>query len=493
MNQFLPPPPFPTVNPCLTDFSEVPKYPCNVPWEGPYFITLCSNDLDWVELNCSNPPPPPCCFYIQYYDRLVDCENNYFYDIQVVYVGSSDGCRDCFELEQDKILAELLYRKFDEHSTDYFRDIWDDGNPNGNIYCTSQHHRVTLGACYRLEGNPAEWVACSDLHCCANWLKICYYDDGTIVPGSLENFGGSALYPEGLNEPYQCSGAPINCEDGTIKCDLELNGKCGIPCNMGEWSEQQYSDPISVAGCLGCTFRIKYGTRVSTDCTPEFYDYQIDEIYQITMQCSQCPQLAIAIRSAANDWMLKNGGLPLPDEEDEIFSNYRIISALCWYIDYNNPVWMPCQDEVCCYSMYSIEYLAQNTYDIEYIGGSEYFEPCPDFDNCIAFCTTFPVKTDKYDETPAIINKAESEVNLDYVTYSGNDEISIKYISQFIGEIEITVSDVFGNVVYKNKKDKNLNGSTFVINTADFRSGIYYYKISGKSTDNSYGKFIIRN
>jgi hypothetical protein len=82
----------PVINPCLTDYQ---LYPCNVPWEGPKYMTICEGSFLFESIDCNLQPPQECCFQIEYYDRVIFCGVDTLYDVQLVLISYSDICSDC--------------------------------------------------------------------------------------------------------------------------------------------------------------------------------------------------------------------------------------------------------------------------------------------------------------------------------------------------------------------------------------------------------------
>ena len=105
--------------PCETDFSSGSQQ-CQVPWNGPFVMNLCTNDFQMFNVDCGMN----CCFKVIYYDREIDCDSMHSYDVQIQLIDPEpENCWDCFVENKDDILKEFLYIKMQEHS-DFFSDFW---------------------------------------------------------------------------------------------------------------------------------------------------------------------------------------------------------------------------------------------------------------------------------------------------------------------------------------------------------------------------------
>lgn len=477
----------PLIPPCYTDYDENPPYPCVSEWQGPYIIQLCSNEFQYEILNCNNPDP--CCFQIEYYDRFVDCQYGelraHFYDVQVVLIKpTSENCDYCFTSEKDKIIRELMYRKFQENK-DFFQDLW--GRPE----CAWQNHKVTPGGCFRIIENYE--LPCSEELCCAQNVKICFDEFGNVIRNSLTYTQTPKLFSPDWQSFRECNEEPINCNDGYVKCDINLNG-CDSPCNLSEWA-YLYSgiEPdIPVPGCPNCYIKIYYGRRTTDDCIPPYYDYTIESITK-SPGCDNCLGPEQQYLDAAIDWVLKNGGLPLPQvtDPDPCLTNYRTINSACWSYNQNLRQWIQCDADKCCMALYKICYL-NGTITTTYLGGSNYVETCIDPD-CSLFCTSYPVKNlkDKNDKplNPKIQLKETSKSYA--VPNPTTSLLDIHYISEFQGIINIKIFDILGNILINENIEKNNKELVYSLNIQKFKKGKYFYKIIVKDIVNCFGNFTV--
>ena len=167
--------------------------------------------------------------------------------------------------------------------------------------------------------------------------------------------GNNFNYPSQDEVTPGCPGTCVPlCEDFDIKPHPD-NGvmNCNLPCNTTMYMPEN-SGPVPVEGCPGCTIDILYSHRKTTDCTPEFYDYQIHSITP-SAGCSTCFLDEQQMFEYAINWVLKNGEHPLPalNECDDV---YRVAYAACW--EWRNPliedIFVPCSMEGCCWSLYEL-------------------------------------------------------------------------------------------------------------------------------------------
>jgi hypothetical protein len=330
-------------------------------------------------------------------------------------------------------LNEFLKRKFYEKNV-LFHKKW------GN--CAMQNHRVTLGACYHQVGSHIE--PCSEEHCCATWLRVCYDING--LPISITNTS-MALYPNGSDYPHNCSTAPLDCPDGFVRCDTNLLFKSyqellcdDLPCNTGPW--ENWVGVAQLNECPGCTVDAYFWKRTTTNCEPNYTDYKVQWVIP-TDSCHLCYD-DLTIFQTGLAFILKY--MPVIQlDENECDTTFRFLHADCWVVS-DDGVFGVC-DYVngCCWSRYSVcKINGERVFTL--LDGS-----IPNETTCLS--TTRPCFfTCEFPIIPKIPFHEGIDLKftpIDYLHISPNpvnDNISLLFNSLRTGKIKIEILDFLGNI-----------------------------------------------
>jgi hypothetical protein len=473
----------PTIPPCYTDFTDQnPPQDCNVPWSGPYWIVLTSNDYYHDALNCNNPPPPLCNFELEFYYRIVDCPpSNYFFDLQIVAVKTTpESCWDCLKNNKDKIIKELYWRKFEENKNS-FQMFWGQ--------CNYTSHIVTLGACY----NNSTGFPCSDPYCCASWTKVCFDSQGNII--SVDPWPtpqDRRLYPLGGPDFADCAQSPANCPTGLIKCDINLvNPVCDIICNSGEWLQASPKTIPFGASCPTCSLTIHYKYRDNENCDPPYKDYSIDYI-EPSLECANCMDFDWQDGSfyyTSLEYLLLYGELGVPSSGCEDY--YRSISSPCWKEIYS-PTWRldRCQSNQCCWSHYRV--CSNGTKTL--LEQSSYLQNCPIENNiqCRVICGDFPYKKPEINKNNSQNQSSNFDVCETYYSASSNStNFTIHLKSSYVGLIKLILYNYYGDALIIKELNKADNECIIDLDVSALPIGAYYYEFYVNDYSICKGKAII--
>lgn len=333
---------WPVTEPCYPDYHQGT---CSTDYEGPKYITICSDRFELETVNCS----PPCCITFQYYDRFINCGSQHFYDVQLHHAQpDSYGCWNCFETNKEKFINEFYYQMFANNWTKFRYWIL------LGQKCFDNNHRVTKGACFNVSGNPPEYTPCTDTSCCVTNIRVCFTSTGEIT--KMEPHSNTLL-----NNAFDCNGYPENtCQNAVMQCDVTMQNpaKCvGIPCD-DRWTFNlpAFSGWIPFPNCPGCEVNIYYNYRQTEGCLTVYNDYTIDKVEY--RNCDGCPGFTeTELYKFTINWLLRNGYHGFPDEENECFTNYRIINSPCFVFDNTRHYFTAdCDKERCCWKVYELCY-----------------------------------------------------------------------------------------------------------------------------------------
>ena len=466
------------VDPCRTDFLD-PEGDCYSPWQGPYFMEICESTLQFVDFDCNQSPS--CCFTVQYYDRLVYCDQSLqYYDVQVTSITAGNNCADCLEEYRSLIIDEVVMKKNYE-MRNYFQMDWGK--------CNYLNHRTTKGACFHEEviDGVSAWVSCSDAFCCAQWVKICYDTTGYVIADDYEILGAQLYSEDGVK--HFCGDTLINCPDGVIECDVSPS--CYLmPCDQGEWTNRTKNN-IPVDGCPGCTINIDYRYRTTEGCTPTFYDYEILGFDYDVNGCSGCNKTEQEMFQFAMGYLLKYGEHGLPDD-GYCLNQYRMLHESCWMKDPDSSRYYPCAEtEQCCWSQYEICIDLGDTTITEIDGGYPDSTIC-DYPTqpCFFVCDLLPeYKSSVLPEMQESIMRSSSEIRPN----PNNGEAELDLISHETGEMKLRIYSSNGHLQQEFHIQKSEYHLVYPFKLTNISNGVYFYKILKDNIEISHGTFTIIN
>lgn len=429
-------------------------------WDGPFEKRFCAGDEGFTF------PDPPCdgncCFIVIYYERWAG-QNHNAYEIYISGVFRS-GSLDCDDCPIFNAYAEFIHRFLREKQTSMGAEFYNKISNSGRVSTREGFDyyilNYSVGKCYN-SGNECDQV----FRCCSHIVDL--------------EFGGYGHPDWFLQSTYCCNNpgyiltaCPPSC---TPSCYESATGMefCDMPCNIGAWqSEQFFIKNLYMCNGVQCKLKITYKKRLTMCNGVTYYDYQL--ISTEPIDCENCNYIAAEYHSFAIDYLLKDGGLPLPDL-NKCDTNYRMVEAKCW--KYDNGKIIYCNTDNCCRSTWKV--CNENyVYTTTRLSGSEFSEECED-PNCFSFCTVYPVKipTSVYNNS---INSDELAKH-SFMTYStpnpttGKSDIYIT--SDFIGMVKLKVYDINGNFVLEFDKDKKSYEVILPIDISKMSNGVYYYRI----------------
>lgn len=389
------------------------------------------------------------------------------------------GGGDCGNIPKEMIISRAIQQLLYESSVIF--DISNPGTPFDIV--------IKVPSCLKKSFTRIYLDDCND-ECCETTYTLQLTNEQGQPPNSVVILDKTTNDP-GANCPglieSQCQNI---CETndvplGPLFPDYNFSCPSGDPCET-DWDTRPKVQSFTIGNC---TFAAYFYTR--DNC----YDYnlqrylkeiKIQKVVLVTPGCSPLPSNATILNTAWKK-ILYN-----PERWGFSFTNNHILihnrMYECW-ININNRLLIPCNQYACCWYSHWIRrdenfpdyrYFTQFLYNNISSDYSDNFSNCEN--GCSNYCDAafvgydielFPRLSTSEDEGPLTINP-------EYVLINPNPAdnlLKISINSRIKTEYVLTITDILGNIVFKQNGQKERGIAEFSVDLQKFKSGTYFYHV----------------
>ncbi len=446
----------------------------SIVWEGPKVYTFCGSDVSSGPLsNCDN-----CCYKVIYYDNynaiMASSEINQDYQISAVGIFfEGEGCENCLEAifgsDYKQEAKETILRKFYEL---HFSALETNAGFRRRIGTNDTEVLAVPGECKR------NGEKCSST-CC--YKKI--YILRNLQTGLPISYNWETMPPEVY--PDCTSPCAVNCNNTAIPFRSVPVNCNDFGCDYGDWETNNATIEISESGCEGCQITVTYESRYANGpgCEYPIYDYSILS-FQKGSGCENCNLGGVQILGLIEEWLILNGGHPIPKTG---CSDYiRISKYSCMYWDSYTGEFVQCPAEPgCCWGIYQVCQPGNviTPVNVPVLLGACNFQTY----SCTWTCNNqlesiIQKRADEVQKMKSNTTNQELNNKLEMTPNPPKDEIKIQFNDDNTGPVIIEIIDIYGAVIEKLTYNKSINNFEALINTKNYRSGTYFVNVRINNT-----------